>query len=183
MKVATELSRPGLSPTVPMPRIRAEAFDSLPVDDTSSDGASWLSWRMSLAPEFCSCACVTALTAIGTSLSGLARRVAVTTMSPAVVESASEIAGSPALGDCDWTAALAVLDVGTCCSAAVPGTSCWAAAGAAIAMVATADSKVAVRRMVASLPYFLNIRFGPLVGSGTGERLSVSKIGTAFRRV
>ena len=52
MNTATELSRPGLSPTVPMPRIRAEPFASVPVEETSSDGASWLSWRMSLAPEF-----------------------------------------------------------------------------------------------------------------------------------
>ena len=36
----TELSRPGLSPTVPIPRIRAEPLASLPVDETSSDGAS-----------------------------------------------------------------------------------------------------------------------------------------------
>ena len=52
MKTATELSRPGLSPTVPMPRILAEPFASEPVEETSSDGASWFSWRMSLAPLY-----------------------------------------------------------------------------------------------------------------------------------
>jgi hypothetical protein len=51
MNTATELSRPGLSPTVPIPRIRGEAFASVPVEETSSDGASWLSWRMSVAPR------------------------------------------------------------------------------------------------------------------------------------
>src|SRR3546814_3584057 len=34
------LSRPGLSPTVPMPRMRAEPLASDPVDETSSDGAT-----------------------------------------------------------------------------------------------------------------------------------------------
>ena len=82
MNTATELSRPGLSPTVPMPRMRADPFASLPVDDTSSDGASWFSWRMSVAPLFCNDAAETAVTAIGTSDNGLARRVAVMTMVP-----------------------------------------------------------------------------------------------------
>ena len=81
MNTATELSRPGLSPTVPMPRIRADALASDPVDDTSSDGASWFNVRMSLAPLFCIACALTADTAIGTSDRGLARRVAVTMIS------------------------------------------------------------------------------------------------------
>ena len=56
MNTATELSSPGLSPTVPMPRSRAVALASDPVDDTISDGASCAIWRMSVAPEFCSAA-------------------------------------------------------------------------------------------------------------------------------
>jgi len=82
MNTATELSRPGLSPTVPMPRIRALPLASVPVDETRSDGASWLSERMSLAPEFCRLSADTALTAIGTSDSAWLRRVAVMTISP-----------------------------------------------------------------------------------------------------
>lgn len=78
MKTATELSRPGLSPTVPMPRMRAAPLASVPDEDTSSDGASWFNWRMSEAPLFYMDSAVTAETAMGTSLSGLARRVAVT---------------------------------------------------------------------------------------------------------
>src|SRR5215213_2401424 len=82
MNTPTELSRPGLSPTVPMPRIRATpAPASDEVDETSSDGATWLSCRMSLAPVYSSCWAVTALTAIGTSDSAWLRRVAVITMS------------------------------------------------------------------------------------------------------
>ena len=82
MKTATELSRPGLSPTVPMPRMRATpAPASDEVEDTSSDGDSCVSWRMSLAPEYSSVSAVTALTASGTSDSASLRRVAVTTMS------------------------------------------------------------------------------------------------------
>ena len=86
MNSATELSRPGLSPTVPTPRMRATApLASDEVDETRSDGDTWLSWRMSLAPEFLSWSPVTAETAIGTSLSAWLRRVAVTTISPWVI--------------------------------------------------------------------------------------------------
>ena len=63
MNTATELSSPGLSPTVPMPRIRAEPLASEPVEETSSDGATWFSWRMSLAPELDSVSADTADTA------------------------------------------------------------------------------------------------------------------------
>ncbi|PAV92552.1 hypothetical protein WR25_25867 [Diploscapter pachys] len=59
MNTATELSRPGLSPTVPMPRRRAVALASDPVDDTISDGASCAIWRISVAPEFWSAAVLT----------------------------------------------------------------------------------------------------------------------------
>ena len=66
MNTGTELSRPGLSPTVPIPRIRAEPLASDPVDDTKSDGATWLSWRMSLAPLLSSVSALTAEIATGT---------------------------------------------------------------------------------------------------------------------
>src|SRR3954447_13938238 len=82
MKMPTELSRPGLSPTVPMPRLRetpAPASDE--VDETSSEGATWLSCRMSLAPVYSRVWAVTALTAMGTSDKASLRRVAVMTMS------------------------------------------------------------------------------------------------------
>ena len=75
-------------------RIRGVPFASDPVEETSSDGASWLSWRMSLAPLFCNDCAVTAETAIGTFESGLARRVAVTMISPVVsASSALPVAG------------------------------------------------------------------------------------------
>ena len=83
MNTPTEPSRPGLSPTVPMPRMRATAAPaSDEVDETSNDGATWLSCRMSVAPVYCKVFAVTALTAIGTSDSASLRRVAVITMSP-----------------------------------------------------------------------------------------------------
>src|ERR1043165_4567980 len=83
MNTPTELSRPGLSPTVPTPRMRATpAPASDDVEDTSSDGASWLSWRMSDAPEYLRFCAVTALTAIGTSERAWLRRVAVMTLPP-----------------------------------------------------------------------------------------------------
>jgi hypothetical protein len=65
-----------------MPRIRAEPLASEPVDETSSDGAIWLSWRMSFAPLFCSDSADTALTATGTSDNSCERPCAITTMSP-----------------------------------------------------------------------------------------------------
>ena len=82
MKTPTEPSRPGLSPTVPMPRIRAvPAPASEVVEETSSEGETWVSWRISLAPEFWRISAVTAETASGTSESASLRRVAVMTMS------------------------------------------------------------------------------------------------------
>ena len=51
---------------------------------------------MSLAPEFCSDSCVTALTAIGTSLSGLARRVAVLTPRPGRIAQLLDLGEPPA---------------------------------------------------------------------------------------
>ena len=133
MNTATELSRPGLSPTVPIPRIRAEPLASEPVDDTSSDGASWLSWRMSLAPEFCSVSAETAEIATGTSASAWARPCAVTTMS------------APIWSSCVTDPAAVGVVV---CVAALEGSGLlfWAIAGEAMAIVA-ADSRYAVRRM------------------------------------
>jgi hypothetical protein len=82
MNTPTEPSRPGLSPTVPMPRMRATAPPaSEVVEETSSDGETWFSCLRSVAPVYCSCWAVTALTAIGTSDSAWLRRVAVMTMS------------------------------------------------------------------------------------------------------
>ena len=72
-----------MSPTVPMPRIRATAAPaSDDVEETRSDGDTWFSCRMSVAPVYRSVCAVTALTAIGTSDSASFRRVAVITMSP-----------------------------------------------------------------------------------------------------
>jgi len=83
MKMPTEPSRPGLSPTVPMPRMRATAAPpSDEVEETISDGATCSSWRMSVAPVLRRFSAVTALTAIGTSDKAWLRRVAVMTMSP-----------------------------------------------------------------------------------------------------
>jgi len=83
MKVATELSRPGLSPTVPTPRMRATAPEaSVELEETSREGDNWFSCRRSVAPLFWSASLAMAVTAIGTSLSGLARRVAVMMISP-----------------------------------------------------------------------------------------------------
>ncbi len=83
MNTPTELSRPGLSPTVPMPRMRATpAPASDDVEETSSDGETWLQLaNVALRREFSSVSAVIALTASGTSDSASLRRVAVTTMS------------------------------------------------------------------------------------------------------
>src|SRR3546814_3087535 len=61
-----------------MPRIRADSLASEPVDETSSDGASWFSWRMSFAPLFCSVSALTAEIATGTSDRSCERPCAVT---------------------------------------------------------------------------------------------------------
>jgi len=64
-----------------MPRIRATAAPaSDEVDDTSSEGETWFSCRMSVAPVYSRVWAVTALTAIGTSDSASLRRVAVMTI-------------------------------------------------------------------------------------------------------
>ena len=76
-------------PTGPMPRMRGEPFASDPVEDTSSDGASWLSWRMSFAPDRARLSAFTAEIATGTSASTCARPCAVTTMSAGVVSTLS----------------------------------------------------------------------------------------------
>ena len=132
MNTTTELSRPGLSPTVPMPRMRGEAFASVPVEDTSSDGASWFSWRMSFAPEFRSDSAVTADTATGTSASTWARPCAVTTMSLPISSCCAAVsAGAVVWG---W-----VVSTGTCASA-----------GAAT-KTAAEDSRTLVRRMIEPL--------------------------------
>ena len=99
MKTATELSRPGFSPTVPMPRMRATAELSLVADDTSSDGASWFNWRMSLPPELRSCSAETALTAIGTSDRTCERRVAVMIISPGLSSATARSAVVGLAGD------------------------------------------------------------------------------------
>ncbi len=82
-----------MSPTVPMPRIRAEPFASEPVDETSSDGATWFSWRMSFAPLFCSVSALTAEIATGTSDRSCERPCAVTMIG---VSSLSSVAASAA---------------------------------------------------------------------------------------
>ena len=108
-----------------MPRIRAPpAPASDEVDDTSSDGLTWVSWRMSLMPEFSSVSAVTALTASGTSLSASLRRVAVTMMSPlstgavdcAVSATAAASAVAPSVG---VAAPLSVSVLGAVCAIAV----------------------------------------------------------------
>ena len=93
INIATELSRPGLSPTVPMPRMRAPpAPASDEVEDTSSDGLTWLRPRRSTAPEFLIVSAVIADTASGTSLSASLRRVAVTMMASESTASAARAA-------------------------------------------------------------------------------------------
>ena len=78
MNTATELSRPGLSPTVPMPRMRAEPLASDPVDETSSDGAKLVQLAdIGRAAEFFISSPPTAVTAIGTSCSTWRRPCAV----------------------------------------------------------------------------------------------------------
>jgi len=62
---------------------------SVLVEETSSDGASWLSWRMSVAPEFCISCPPTAVTAIGTVCSSCRRPCAVMTISPPVASAAA----------------------------------------------------------------------------------------------
>ena len=94
MNTGTELSRPGLSPTVPMPRIRAEPLASEPVDETSSDGATWFSWRMSFAPLFCSVSALTAEIATGTSDKSWARPCAVTMIGVLSLSSVAVSAGA-----------------------------------------------------------------------------------------
>src|SRR5690554_2994241 len=103
MNTATELSRPGVSPTVPMPRIRAEPLASLPVEDTSRDGASWFSSRMSLVPLCCNCSELTAETAIGTSDKTCSRPCAVTTIILSLKAPLPLSACSPSVSDCAYT--------------------------------------------------------------------------------
>jgi hypothetical protein len=142
MNTATELSRPGLSPTVPMPRIRAEPLASLPVEETSSEGASWFSCRMSVAPEFCSDCAVTADTAIGTLDSGLARRVAVMMISPRLTSLSSGVGAAVPVSACTAPAAVGLSTgvVGVCPAASpLPALSC-AHAGEATAAARQVDS-------------------------------------------
>src|SRR3546814_6696778 len=49
MNTGTELSRPGLSPTVPMPRIRADPLASEPVDERSEEHTSELQSLMRIS--------------------------------------------------------------------------------------------------------------------------------------
>ncbi len=76
------------------------------VENTSSDGLSWVSARMSLAPEFCSVSAVTAETASGTSDSASLRRVAVTTI--------SLVSRLPASGSTAWLSTAAASAVAPC---------------------------------------------------------------------
>ena len=113
MNSATELSRPGFSPTVPMPRIRAVKLTSLVAPETISEGASWLSARISLTPEFSSASAESAVTAIGTSESASARLVAVTMIVPAsstASSSACGVAASCAITGCARTSAEIIVD-------------------------------------------------------------------------
>jgi hypothetical protein len=101
-----------------MPRIRATAAPpSEEVDETSSEGETWLSCRMSVAPVYSRVSAVTALTAIGTSDNASLRRVAVMTMSlvstgcgsTAWSETAAASAVAPSVG-CAAPLSVSVLD-------------------------------------------------------------------------
>ena len=114
--------------------MRAVPLASDPVEETSSEGASWLSWRMSLAPLFWSDWLVTADTAIGTEESGLARRVAVMMISPPVSASASALSAACGAGD-----------AASCASA---GMACAQRMAAMLA-----DARVVDRRFMENLSY------------------------------
>ena len=75
----TEDSRPTLSPTVPMPRMRAVVIASLWVLVTVRPGTSVCRSLMSRTPASCRASCDSAVTTIGTSCSCSSRFCAVTT--------------------------------------------------------------------------------------------------------
>ena len=97
-----------MSPTVPIPRIRAEPLASVPVDDTSSEGATCVRSRMSDVPEFSNVAAETAETATGTSASFWARPCAVTMMTLSSTTSSS-----------GWTSALSSMSPSSATSCAI----------------------------------------------------------------
>ena len=83
----TEDSRPTLSPTVPMPRMRAVVIASLWVLVTVRPGTSVCRSLMSRTPASCMASCDSAVTMIGTSCSTSSRFCAVTTMASRVLAS------------------------------------------------------------------------------------------------
>src|ERR1700722_13240346 len=93
----TEDSRPGLSPTVPMPRMRAVVEPSLVVEVTVSPGVRMVMLLMSVTPESLSCCPDKAITEIGTSCRFSERFSAVTMISVSVGEFAVSSAARPAL--------------------------------------------------------------------------------------
>src|SRR6202789_3590203 len=81
MFTPTEDSRPGLSPTVPMPRMRAVVTFSDVVEVTVRPGVRTCKFLMSVTPASCSCCAETAITAMGTSCRFCSRFCAVTMIS------------------------------------------------------------------------------------------------------
>jgi hypothetical protein len=77
----TEDSNPGLSPTVPMPRMREVVEFSSVVEATVSPGVNAVISLMSLTPESLSCWADSAMTEIGTSWMFCTRFCAVTMIS------------------------------------------------------------------------------------------------------
>ncbi|MNR22243.1 hypothetical protein D3C85_1391860 [compost metagenome] len=85
MTTPTELSRPGLSPTVPTPRIRAVVEASDWVEVTVMPGVRICRSLMSRTPAPFSASCDRVVTTIGTSCRFCSRFWAVTMMSSIVV--------------------------------------------------------------------------------------------------
>src|SRR5579859_152715 len=111
MTTPTEDSRPALSPTVPMPRMRAVVDASLVVEVTSRPGVSRVRSLMSLTPLSCRSWWLTVVTTIGTSCRFWERFCAVTMISSTLVGAAADELSEA--GRCGAGAALAV----TCANA------------------------------------------------------------------
>ncbi len=94
----TEDSRPGLSPTVPMPRMRAVVDPSLVVEVTVRPGVRMVMLLMSVTPESLSCCPDNAITEIGTSCKFSERFSAVTMISVRVGELDASSAARPTTG-------------------------------------------------------------------------------------
>src|SRR5258708_4472114 len=81
MFTPTEDSKPGLSPTVPMPRMRAVVIASLPSEVTVSPGVKIARFLILVMPASCTCCALIATTEIGTSCRFWERFSAVTMIS------------------------------------------------------------------------------------------------------